>query len=328
MQASIIIVTREDQNFLNRLLVDLSNQDTSEDDFEILILEAGQDHSKKTRFLLKEKSKNLKYFHVPNLGREASLNRLIEYSSTDLIIRLDSRSSITKDYLSKIIKLSGDTQAENVGGVMLPVHKNEMQRIIAYVMRSRLSFGGAKFRDPNFKGYVDTLYLGAFNKSKIFMKKWFDEDYQGISEDSDLNYRIQKSGGKIFLDSSIIVEHYPRETIRQFFRLCFNYGKGRGLFIIKHKSFAAYRRLIPIIFYLYNLIMITLSFKSLFFLYMSLGSLIIYLVLIFSASFEFKLSLLEKIKFSLAIIGCHFFWTSGLFSSIKDYIQIKKHLIK
>lgn len=324
MQASIILVTRGDQNFLNGLLVDLSNQDLAVDDFEILILEAGQDHSKETRFLLKEKSKNLKYFHVPDLGRESSLNRLIENSSTDLIIRLDSRSSISKDYLSRIIKLSEDTQAENVGGVMLPVYRNEMQRIIAYVMRSRLSFGGAKFRDPNFKGYVDTLYLGAFNRKKIHIKKWFDEDYQGISEDSDLNYRIQQSGGRIFLDSAIVVKHYPRETFRQFFRLCFNYGKGRGLFIIKHKSFAAYRRLIPIIFYLYNLIMITLSFQSIVFLYMSLGSLIIYSAVIIAGSFEFKLSFVEKIKFLLAIIGCHFFWTIGLFSSINNYIQSRK----
>jgi len=326
LQASVIIVSRGDQEFLNGLLDDLSNQDLAVDNFEILILEAGQDNSKETRFILKEKSKNLQYFHVPDLSRESSLNRLIENSSTDLIIRLDSRSSIRKDYLSKIIKLSKDKQAENVGGVMLPVYKNEIQKIIAYVMRSRWSFGGAKFRDPNFKGYVDTLYLGAFNRKKIHFKEWFDEDHQGISEDSDLNYRIQKVGGKIFLDSTIVVKHYPRETFWQFFRLCFNYGKGRGLFIIKHKSFAAYRRLVPIFFYLFNLIMIILSFQSIAFLYISLGSLMIYSALILTGSFEFKLSLVEKIKFLLAIIGCHFFWTIGLFASINDHMQSKKRV--
>ena len=54
---------------------------------------------------------------------------------------------------------------------------------------------------------------------------WFDERLPKISEDSDLNFRIRQMGGEIILDSNIIAWHYPRESLKTFFRLCFNYSE-------------------------------------------------------------------------------------------------------
>ena len=85
--------------------------------------------------------------------------------------------------------------------------------------------------------------LGVFNKKLMPPEPWFDENFVKISEDSDLNFRIRKNGGLVYLCSDIKVDHYPRENLNKFYTLCYNYGFGRGLFYYKHKTFSALRLL-------------------------------------------------------------------------------------
>ena len=92
-------------------------------------------------------------------------------------------------------------------------------------MSHPLGLGGGKFRNTSYRGKVDSLYLGAFNRKFMPNQPWFDERLPKISEDSDLNFRIRQMGGEIILDSNIIAWHYPRESLKTFFRLCFNYSE-------------------------------------------------------------------------------------------------------
>jgi len=320
LNLSIIIVSYDDQDHLDRLLSDIYQQDYDFSKVEILILEAGANYLERTQNILREKKSKLRYFHIPRLGRTSSLNKLVENCTYDFIIRLDSRSSIKKDYLKKITNLSKITGAENVGGVMKPTYLNDKQRIISYVMRSKWSFGGANFRDETYNGYTDSVYLGAFNRNKIEFQKWFDEDFQEITEDSDLNYRIRQNGGKIFLDSSIIVEHYPRETFQKFLRLCFNYGLGRGIFLLKHKTFSAIRQIVPITFYFFLILTFIIGLKITIFFWILLLSVMFYFLVIYRGSFEFTLKTTDRLRFTFLTIGCHFYWTIGLINSLK-YIK-------
>ena len=55
----------------------------------------------------------------------------------------------------------------NVGGIKHPIGESKVQKIIAKSMSHPLCFGGGKFRNPNFKGNAETVYLGAFNRNKM-----------------------------------------------------------------------------------------------------------------------------------------------------------------
>jgi len=231
-----------------------------------------------------------------------------------LVIRLDARTHIPTNYVKKIIELSEKTGAENVGGVMLPIGESKDQKIIAEVMKNPFCLGGAKFRDGAYTGEVDSVYLGAFNRRKINVDYWFDDNGK-ISEDSELNYRIRQSGGRVVVDSSIIVEYFPRDGIKSFLRLCFNYGVGRGLFVLKHKKFTASRQIVPPAFFLVLFILLAAGFFNSIFFNIFFGIMFCYLSsLILIACTKVK-SIDGILKFLTAISGCHFFWSLGLIFS-------------
>ena len=66
---------------------------------------------------------------------------------------------------------------------------------------------------------------------------WFDEKFPKISEDSDLNFRLRQFGKKVFVDASIKVEHFARETLVDFLKLSFNYGMWGFVFPETQKKF-------------------------------------------------------------------------------------------
>lgn len=316
---SVIITSYNDWNYLKRILEDLKRQSIEKSKYEILVLEAGLLYLSEINKYLNTKPSNIKFWFMEGLNRTKSLNFLVEKSKANLVVRLDARSSISTSYLSDIYQLSKKYKASNVGGSLLPIGKEKTQKIIANIMKHPLSFGGANFRDPKFSGDVKTLYLGAFNKKLMPQKPWFDENNPKISEDSDLNFRIIKNGGRIFLDSSIKVKYFAREKLKLFFLLCFNYGLGRGLFVQKNKTFLAFRQLVPPICFIVSIYLLIAGFfhplAHLFLFYFFIA----YILIISMVSF--KLSAIDSsfFKYFIGFSGCHFFWIMGFFISFGKF---------
>jgi hypothetical protein len=133
------------------------------------------------------------------------------------------------------------------------------------------------------------------------------------------------NGGKIFIDSSIVVQHYPRETLSKFYKLCFNYGVGRGLFIMKHKVFSAYRQLAPPISLIaaISLLGFGLIYPSAIDLLAGLFALYLLLILVMAVSISKNIR--QLIMACMGFVGCHVCWTAGLL--ISPYIY-KRDLVR
>jgi GT2 family glycosyltransferase len=187
-------------------------------------------------------------------------------------------------------------------------------------MSHPLGLGGGKFRNTSYKGKVDSLYLGAFSRKYMPNQPWFDEGRPKISEDSDLNFRIRQMGGEIILDPSIIAWHYPRESLKTFFRLCFNYGVGRALFLIKHRQFSAPRQLVLPFAFLIALSLLGLGVIYPFLYLILFIGIFFYLALILFASLGARDTSFKDVFFlTSGFVGCHFFWTIGLFFGLIIY---------
>ncbi len=320
LDISVIITAYSEGDNLDRVLSGLSNQTIDMSRVEVLVLEAGNYPEDRARKNIGVNEKYLHFWHKPGLSRTESLNYLVRCSQGNLVVRLDARSHISNDYLETLSELSEKHGVSNVGGVINPVGIGKKQSLIAKVMSHFLSFGGGKNRRlHHYAGPVDTVYLGAFNKRLMPPQPWYDEKQPKISEDADLNYRIKKNGGVVFSDSSITVNYYPRETIREFFRLCFNWGVGRGLFIQKHKIVTGVRQLIMPAAYLIALALGTLGlFNPLFYQILILG-ILIYIVLLLGAALLATKSFFDMFQMLFCFLGCHLFWTLGWFRSFKKF---------
>ena len=302
IDVSIAITTYNEGEYHDFILSDIARQEIGDLKIEILLLEAGKYDEARAKQHLGRLSERLIFIQAPGLSRTASLNQLFEMAKGNLIVRLDARSHIDKHYFQKIYALSRDSGAENVGGVMAPIGRTSDQQLIAEIMRHPLSLGGGKSRNIAYRGYADSVYLGAFNKKKCRIDgKWFDDIHPKISEDSDLNFRLRKNGGKIFADSSIVVEHFPREDLKRIFKLCFNCGVGRGLFIIKHRVISAYRQLAPPIAALAFATLTIAGFFNILFYYAAVASLCVYLVLVIYAAVSLKKIWLKLAKRSMVL---------------------------
>lgn len=322
---SVVFTTFNEQREIDDLLQSIKIQDLDGLAVEVLMLDAGGYDESRARSKLGEFANNLVFFSDPGLSRTKALNKLFEEASADIIVRLDARSRIEPDYLQRIYLLFRESGAAAVGGVMMPTAENGTQRIIAEVMKCSFSFGGAKARNRSFRGAADSVYLGAYHRRRCnSIDEWFDARQPRISEDSDLNFRIRKSGGVIFIDGGIEVAYEPRDTLGKFFKLSYNYGVGRGIFVIKHRMLTAFRQWVPLVALLLGAILAIYGFANPA-AWLVLGSLILsYLGLCVVMSFRMASKLGDLFTAVMAFSLCHAGWVVGFLLAPFVYIRAEK----
>jgi len=187
------------------------------------------------------------------------LNLGISEARGNIIIRADAHCIYPPHYIQRCVDLLETTGAANVGGVMAAQGLKPVQKAIALAMQHPLGVGDARFHLGNFSGYVDTVYLGTFRKTLFDEIGLYDTNCR-TNEDAELNLRILKAGKKIYLDGSIEVIYFPRETLRGLFCQYFNYGKGRCYTTLKHKKMTSWRQFAPIALVLTLISSVTTSF--------------------------------------------------------------------
>jgi succinoglycan biosynthesis protein ExoA len=241
------------------------------------------------------------------------LNMGISRAKGEIIVRADAHCIYPPEYVKKCVELLETKGASNVGGMMLPQGTTIAQKAIALAMQHPVGVGDAKFHLGNFSGYVDTVYLGTFRK------KLFDEiglyDIKP-NEDAELNLRILKAGKRIYLDSSIKVIYFARESVKKLAALYFKYGRGRCYTTLKHKKITSLRQLVPVMLVLLLLGSIILSFYWPLFLLFPLSYLTaLILVALFSWPKK-KISLKQRLLTALAWATMHNSWGTGFLSCL------------
>ena len=318
---SIVLTSFNDTN-IERILVDIASANFKGLEIEIIILEAGLNNQNLVKNRLGSVQEKLIYLHKPKLNRTSALNLLFEKAVGIYVCRLDSRTHIYKNYFQDLFEQAKKMNVENIGGVIEPVGNNAKQKLIAKIMQSKFCFGGGKFREENFQGFCESVYLGFFLNS--FLKKnkiTFDENPK-ISEDSDINYQIRKNGGKVYCDSRINVKYFAREKFLSFFKMIFNYGYGRGLFIQKNKSFRV-RQIAPPSLLVILFLLLIFSFFSILSFYLLLIVVLTYSLMNLFFVYKLKLNISSSLLAFFCFVCIHFYWSVGLILSCEYLIQKK-----
>jgi len=200
-----------------------------------------------------------------------------------VILRIDARTLIPSDYIEKCVLTLLETRADNVGGVQKPLVRFPAegkpaegngkenspvltQLAVGIALGHFFSMGGAQFRVGKRSGLVDTVYLGCFRKEIFERLSLFDDEAAVISEDSDMNYRIRQSGGRVYLNKDIQAYYYPRDNFKDLWRLYYRYGGAKAGNFLKHKILA-WRQFVPPVFLLGILLLPILSIFQGTFLY-------------------------------------------------------------
>ena len=197
----------------------------------------------------------VKIIENPQRIQSAGLNIGLKACEGDIFLRADAHCDYAIDYIEQCVSAIQQSKALNVGGCQRFVARSPFQAGIALASRSWLGSGGAKYRDPNFTGYADTVYLGCFKREALLeldssaSTEAFDTS-QITNQDAELNQRLlDLSPEAIYISSEIKVWYYPRQTWKSLWTQYFKYGRGRYLTTTKHPERSQIRGKLPFLFF-------------------------------------------------------------------------------
>jgi len=241
------------------------------------------------------------------------LNLGISRAKGKIVIRTDAHCLYPNEYIKRCVELLKKTKASNVGGMMFPKGTSIVQKAIAMAMQHPVGVGDAKFHLGSFTGYVDTVFLGTFWK-QLFDEIGHYDVNSNPNEDAELNIRILKAGKKIYLDSSIKVIYFPRESLKELALQYFRYGRGRCYTTLKHKRITSFRQIGPVVLILSIFLSIMLSlWQPLFLLFPLFYLFAVFLTSLWSWPKKCH-GLKLRLLIGLAFCVMHISWGAGFLS--------------
>lgn len=240
---TIILPTLNERSFIRDCLDSLKAQDYPHV-VEILVIDGGSTDG--TQEIVAAEGGIIRLLNNPRMTAASAMNIGINNSTTDVFVRVDAHTLYASNYVSQSVNTYLSTGAAVVGGPMRPIGTNPFGRAVAAVTTSPLGIGPGRFHYSKELEEVDTVYLGIFNQDFVKAVGGYDEkNLQWAAEDQELNFRIRRAGGRIFLDPDIKSTYFPRNTARSLARQYHNYGMCKASTLAKHKTLPHWRPLIP-----------------------------------------------------------------------------------
>jgi len=310
---SVILPVLNEEPHLAESVAAILSQDYSGAFEVILALGPSRDRTDEIARALASKDQRIKLVANPTGKTAAGLNLAIATSVSPIIVRVDGHAKIPNNYLSLAVEILRTSGAVNVGGVMAADGVTKFEIAVARAMRSRLGVGASRFHTGGAAGEVDTVYLGAFRREAINAVGGFDERYTR-AQDWELNYRLRKSGGKIYFDPRLQVIYRPRPDLKKLAKQYFQYGRWRRVVSRSHSGTINLRYLAPpfaLVGTIASLFM-GLAINPLFYLPAFIYGLFVVIAAIFIAKSPREFILLFAI-----IPTMHFAWGAGFITSTK-----------
>jgi succinoglycan biosynthesis protein ExoA len=249
---TVILPIRNEARHIARCLDAVSSQDYPRERMEILVVDGMSDDG--TRAIVARaferwnvgtlECSRARLLDNPERIVPTALNRGIRQARGSVIIRVDGHTVIARDYVRKCVEVLATTQADNVGGPMNAVGQTLVAQAIAIASSSRFGVGSALFHYADEPGCVDTVYMGAYRREVFDRIGLFDEELVR-NQDDEFNYRLTRSGGKIWLDPEICSDYFSRATLRGLWKQYLEYGFWKVRVIRKHGRPASWRHLVP-----------------------------------------------------------------------------------
>ena len=318
---SVIIPVLNEERFLKQSVQAILNQNYSGQLEIILALGPSKDQ---TNVIAQElaKDQRIKLVENPSGRTAAALNNATKNSNFDIIVRLDGHAIVDSNYIKNAVKTLVESGADNVGGLMKAEGTNAFEKSVAAAMTSKFGVGNAPFHVGGKSGEVDTVYLGTFRKSALERVGYFDESFIR-AQDWEMNYRIRKTGGKIWFNPDLVVSYRPRKNLLQLAKQYFEYGQWRKQVTKTYPETVSMRYLAPPITVsglIAGIIMVLFS-KILDINWLQIGWLapLVYLTVILLAflSIGSKIGLLSRLYLLLVLPTMHLSWGVGFLKGSK-----------
>ena len=297
---SVICPIYNEEKYIIQFLDSLLKQDFPKNELEILLVDGMSND--KTREIVAEYTAKHHFIHlIDNQDKivPCAMNRGIEAAHGDIIMRLDAHASYQPDYFSVLVNGLKRLHADNVGTVCKTdvLHKTPKTLAIREVLGNKFGVGDSTFRTGiDHEQEVETVPFGCWPR-EVF-EKYGNYDVSLVrNQDIELNKRILRGGGKIYILPDTYCTYLARETWHGLAKNNYENGKWNILTVYYTKTFSSLslRHFIPLLFLLSLIVPLLLVLIWWPFVLVSAASLSAYTGLLTIVSL--KLAIQKKLNF-------------------------------
>jgi succinoglycan biosynthesis protein ExoA len=326
VRVSIIVPCYNEESTIAQLLDAIFHQTFPAKDIEVIVADGQSTDATRERihdFSQLHPDLSIRVINNPRRYIPSALNRAIEASTGEYIVRMDAHSIPERDYVSTCIADLDAGKGENVGGVwkIVPPRDHWISKSIALAASHPLGVGDARYRYSSKPGWVDTVPFGAFRRELFDRIGNYDEDLL-TNEDYEFNARIKRNGGRIWFNPQIRCTYYARENLNALARQYWRYGFWKWRMLKKDPTTLRWRQALPPLFVGILLLSAVTSPWVLWSRYLLAAVITLYVITLFlSSSLTMKrsTSLWTIMGVPLAIATMHITWGAGfLWSMVKS----------
>lgn len=276
---SVVMPVYNEEKYIEKCINSLLQQDYPAENMELIFVDGCSDDC--TLDLLKAYQKKypslIKVLNNPHKIVPYAMNIGIKASCGKYIVRLDAHAEYAFDYISKCIYYLETIDADNVGGVVQTKANGHMGKAIAKMLSSKFGVGNSQFRTNGASGFVDTVPFGAF-KRDVFLKYGGYDERLERNQDNELNFRIRKNKGKIYLAEDIKLSYYCRDSINGISQMAVKNGIWNVITMRLCPGSMGLRHFVPLLFVASVFFLSVLSCFHRAFLVLLLAELSLYLI--------------------------------------------------
>ncbi len=181
------------------------------------------------------------------LGISASINIAVKRfgAGKRWLVRIDAHAKYPPNYASSLLDKAMTTGAVAVVTPMVSEGSTCFQNAVAASQNSILGTGGSAHRLTRYEGWVEHGHHALISLDAFVAAGGYDETFSH-NEDAELDRRITRRGGRIWLARELAIIYYPRDSVRSLTRQYFFYGRGRAMTIERHGGRRRLRQIAPL----------------------------------------------------------------------------------
>ena len=278
---SALLVTRNEEKFIEKSLSSLVAQDYPKDKYEIIVIDG--DSSDRTIEIVKRIAKgsevSVKILRNEKRILASGWNIGIKNATGDYVVRIDAHAEVPVDFISLNVRTMLTVKDAVCVGGRLVTESLDGNNLISKVLASRFGVGNSSFRTSSEPQYADTAVYGLYRKEIFEQVGYFNESLER-NQDIELHSRIRRAGGKFYFNPKIVSVYYARNTLRKMLKQALGNGKWNMVLLKKGCAALSFRHFIPFFFVMFIICSLVLGVVfHRFFIYLLLTVMIFHMLL-------------------------------------------------
>lgn len=254
IKLSIIIPCRNEKDYIAGVLDSILANDFPKENLEVIVADGMSEDG--TRAVIEGYAKRWSFIRLVDNPRKivpCALNEAIRNAKGQIIMRMDAHAVYPSNYILRLVSALQELKADNVGAAWetLPGGPGLVAKAIALALSQPFGVGNATYRLSNGEDRApietDTVPFGCYRKDVFERIGLFDEELVR-NQDNELNERLKRVGGRIFLIPDVKIQYFARKTFSKLWKMFYQYGYFGPLVDKKLGKPTRLRRYIPLLF--------------------------------------------------------------------------------